>query len=396
MSKSTAERRAAPVPVSSEESWSLPAWTYSDPDFMALEREKVFLPAWQLVCHVNDIPKPGDWRGFKIYGENAVVVRGKDGQIRAFHNVCRHRAARLLDGGHGNCGSRIVCPYHAWTFQLDGRLSGVPFLDQYENFDRADFGLVPVEVGSFEGLVFIRFKPGGETLADYLAPIAEELKLYRVAEMQPTRVAGERIREVNWKNASDNYVDALHIAVAHDGLDGLLGRSYRLTIDRGVHKIFSEIQDGPNAHPSNRAYAKFLPEVDHLPPERRRMWTYWKLWPSLMFDVYPDQFDFMQFIPLTPTTCVLRESAYALPDDRREMKAVRYLNLRINRMVNREDKGLIERVQDGMASSSFKLGPLGKSEICIRHFAEAMRETIPISRRPEKPSRAELEAALEA
>jgi phenylpropionate dioxygenase-like ring-hydroxylating dioxygenase large terminal subunit len=394
MSKATAERRAAPVVAASEESWSLPAWTYSDPDFMELERRRVFLPAWHLVCHLNDIPRPGDWRGFKLYGEHAFVVRGKDGGVRAFHNVCRHRAARLLDGDHGNCGSRIVCPYHAWTFQLDGRLTGVPFLDQYETFDRADFGLTPVEVESFAGLVFIRFAPDGASLTEYLAPIAEELALYRVAEMQPLRAAGERIREVNWKNAIDNYVDALHIAVAHDGLHGLLGKSYRLAIDRGVHKIFSEIQDGPMAAPSNRAYAMFLPEAEHLPPERRRMWTYWKLWPSLMFDVYPDQVDFMQFIPLSPTVCVLRESAYALPDDRREMKAARYLNIRINRSVNREDRGLIERVQAGMASSSFKAGPLGKSEICIRHFAQQMREAIPLARSREKPSRAAVDAAL--
>lgn len=124
------------------------------------------------------------------------------------------------------------------------------------------------------------------------------------------------------------------------------------------------------------------------------MWTYYRLWPSLMFDVYPDQIDFMQFIPVDATTCILRDGAYALPDGRREMKLARYFNQRLNRDVNSEDKGLIERVQAGMGSSSFAAGPLGRNEMCLRNFAERMRETIPLSREPEKPSRELLEAAL--
>ena len=95
---------------------SLPAWIYRDPEFFALEREYLFMPAWHLVCHVCDIPRAGDYATFEILGELAVVVRGKDGVIRAFHNVCRHRAARVLDGPTGNAGPCIRCPYHAWTY----------------------------------------------------------------------------------------------------------------------------------------------------------------------------------------------------------------------------------------------------------------------------------------
>jgi phenylpropionate dioxygenase-like ring-hydroxylating dioxygenase large terminal subunit len=104
----------------------------------------------------------------------------------------------------------------------------------------------------------------------------------------------------------------------------------------------------------------------------------------------------MQFIPLTPTSCLLRESVYALVDDRREMRAARYLNQRINRVVNREDKDLIERVQVGMTSSSFDSGPLGRNEICLRHFAEQMRNQIPLARYAQKPSREIVETALDS
>ena len=118
------------------------------------------------------------------------------------------------------------------------------------------------------------------------------------------------------------------------------------------------------------------------------------LWPSLAFDVYPDQIDFMQFLPLGPTSCLLRESVYALDDGRREMQAARYLNLRINRVVNREDHDLIARVQDGMGSSVFDHGPLGSNEICLRDFADRMRETIPVAAEVTRPSRDRLEAVL--
>ncbi|MBC7985435.1 MAG: aromatic ring-hydroxylating dioxygenase subunit alpha [Sphingomonadaceae bacterium] len=388
-------QRAPEIRLASDQAgWSLPAWTYQDEDFLAIERQRIFLPAWHLVCHLADIPNPGDWRSFTMMGELAVVLRGKDGAIRAFHNVCRHRAARLLDGEGGNCGARILCPYHAWSYGLDGRLLGVPFVEEYEDFDRADHGLSPIEHTVFAGFVFIRFEPGGTPLADYLSPVADEMALYRFEEMAPLTPIRGRVREVNWKNASDNYVDALHIRVAHPGLDSLVRDTYRLSTDRGVDKIFASIEDARGQGTSVRAYRDLLPEVDHLPPERQRMWTYWRLWPSLMFDVYPDQIDFMQFIPLTATSCILRDGAYALPDDRRAMRLARGLNQRVNRDVNAEDRGLIERVQAGMGSSSFSQGPLGRNEISLRAFAERMRETIPLSREQARPSRERLEAAL--
>lgn len=380
--------------------WSLPAWTYFDEQFMALEKARVFMPAWHLVCHVSDIPRAGDYRTFAMMGERALVLRGKDGAVRAFHNVCPHRAARLVDGdehgdGGGNCGGRVTCPYHAWSFSLDGQLLAVPFIEEYENFEKGQFGLFPLECATSHGFVYVRFGEGGETLEDYLSPIMEEMGIYRFADMQPIGPIRSRVREVNWKNACDNYVDALHVRVAHPGLSTLVRDSYRLTVDRGVDKIFADAGAGKSAMRTVQAYRDVLPPVDHLPAERQRMWTYYRLFPGLMFDVYPDQIDFMQFIPLTPTTCLLRDGAYALPDGRREMKAARYLNQRLNRDVNAEDKVLIERVQEGMASSAFSQGPLGKNEICLRSFAERMRETIPIAREAQHPGRAALQAALD-
>jgi phenylpropionate dioxygenase-like ring-hydroxylating dioxygenase large terminal subunit len=105
--------------------WSLPAWTYDDSEFYTREIERVFRPSWQIVCHVSDIPNTGDWHSLDYVGESIIVVRGADNVVRAFTNVCRHRGSRLVDGASG-CAKKLVCPYHAWTYDLDGRLTGVP------------------------------------------------------------------------------------------------------------------------------------------------------------------------------------------------------------------------------------------------------------------------------
>jgi phenylpropionate dioxygenase-like ring-hydroxylating dioxygenase large terminal subunit len=132
-------------------------------------------------------------------------------------------------------------------------------------------------------------------------------------------------------------------------------------------------------------YQKYLPAVPHLPAERQRLWTYFKLWPNVALDIYPDQVDFMQFVPVSATKTMIREIAYAHPDERREMKAVRYLNWRINRQVNKEDTALINRVQAGMESSSYDVGPLGTTEVCLRNFARKLREIAPVARERQAP-----------
>jgi phenylpropionate dioxygenase-like ring-hydroxylating dioxygenase large terminal subunit len=115
--------------------WSLPAWTYDDPEFAALEVQRIFRPSWQVVCHVSDVPNIGDWHSLDYIGESVIVVRGADQVLRAFTNVCRHRGSRLVDGS-GGCAKKLVCPYHAWTYDLDGRLTGVPDSASYPRSTR--------------------------------------------------------------------------------------------------------------------------------------------------------------------------------------------------------------------------------------------------------------------
>ena len=373
-----------PFDTDRDADWSLPAWTYSDPEFFATEMARILRPSWQVVAHGSDMPNAGDYRTLDYLGESVAVVRGRDGTLRAFTNVCRHRGARLLDGATG-CARKIVCPYHGWTYELDGRLAGVPMRKTYA-IDLAQHGLQPVELELWRGFAFVRLETGGPSVADMMAPYNHEVEPYRFEDLRGVGRVTLRPRNVNWKNVGDNYSDGLHIAIAHPGLKRLMGKGYGVEAAPYVDKMWGAIVESPSANVSERAYQQFLPSVPHLPPERQRLWTYFKLWPNTAFDIYPDQVDFMQWLPVSPTETLVREAAYAVPDDRREMKAARYLNWRVNRQVNAEDTVLIERVQDGMASHSFTVGPLSKEEVALRGFCAKIREAIPEARYHRAPT----------
>lgn len=384
--KSAHLKSVSAAPQDDLDNQSLPGWIYHDREFFEVEKQAIFRNSWQVVCHVNDIPKVGDFHTFEFFGESVVVVRAEEG-VRAFHNVCRHRAARLLDGPTGNCGKRITCPYHAWTYGLDGRLVALS-RETFKGLDTSKHGLAVCEHEIYHGFVFVRFAPGLPSVREMLAPYEHEIAPYRFEELVPMGRVSMRARAVNWKNVTDNFSDGLHINVAHPGLTRLFGRGYGIEAKPWVDKMWGALRDTPSSNWSERAYQTFLPKIAHLPPERQRLWTYFKLWPNVAFDIYPDQIDFMQMIPLSPTETMIREIAYVHPDDSsREMKAVRYLNWRINRRVSVEDKELIARVQQGMGSSSYSSGPLSDGEVCLRSFGKHMRSLIPQSKLPHAPAR---------
>jgi phenylpropionate dioxygenase-like ring-hydroxylating dioxygenase large terminal subunit len=368
------------------EGWSLPAWTYDDPEFAALEVERIFRPSWQVVCHVSDIANPGDWHSLDYIGESVIVVRGTDGEVRAFTNVCRHRGSRIVDGSSG-CAKKLVCPYHAWAYELDGRLTGVPDSASYPTLDKSKAGLAPVDCEIWRGFIFVRLESGGPSVAEMMAPYEAMVAPYQLERLEALGRVTMRPRTVNWKNVGDNYSDGLHIPVSHPGLTRLLGKSYGIEATEHVDRMWGDVEDRFSTGWSEQLYQKLLPPVPHLPEESQRKWLYFKLWPSVAFDIYPDQVDFMQWLPTGPTTCLIREISYVLPDARREMKAARYLNWRINRQVNAEDTALITRVQEGMASHSFSVGPLSDKEVCLKSFCRKMRAVLPEARMEQRPAK---------
>ena len=363
---------------------SLPGWLYFDAEFFAAEKTAFLRAAPQVVCHENEIPQPGDWRTLEYLDESVIVIRGDDGAVRAFSNVCRHRGSRLVDGT-GGCARVLTCPYHAWSYARDGRLVGVPHRHEYPGLRTEDHGLFPVALENWRGFLFVTLEPGAPAVAEMMASYEDEVAPYRFEELQAIGRVTLRPRPLNWKTIADNYSDHLHIPVGHPGLTRLFGRNYRIEAQEHVDRMEGDLVEKESANPSERAYQRLLPSVDHLPQSHQRKWLYYKLFPNVAFDIYPDQVDFMQFLPVSSTETVIREISYALPDERREMRAARRLNWRINRRVNAEDTELITRVQLGMRSRAYVAGPLGTSEVCLRSFARKLRRLIPEARLDSSP-----------
>ena len=358
---------------------SLPGWLYFDPEFFEAEKKAFLRSAPQVVCHEREIAEPGAWRTLDYLGESVIVIRGDDGEPRAFSNVCRHRGSRLVDG-NGGCTKLLTCPYHAWSYARDGRLVGVPHRGEYPDLRADELGLVPVELENWLGFLFVKLEPGAPSVAEMMAPYKDEVAPYRFADLRAIGRVTLRERKLNWKTIADNYSDGLHIPIGHPGLTRLFGRNYRIEARAHVDRMEGDLAEKESANPSERAYQRLLPRVDHLPESHQRKWLYYKLFPNVAFDVYPDQVDFMQFLPVSSTETVIREISYAIPDERRQMRAARHLNWRINRRVNAEDTELIARVQLGMQSPAYRPGPLGTSEVCLRSFAQKLRKLIPEAR----------------
>ena len=372
----------APDPL---DGMSLPGWLYHDAEFLEAEKRAFLRAAPQVVCHESEIASPGEWRSLDYLGESVFVIRGDQGEVRAFANVCRHRGSRLVDGDAG-CAKVLTCPYHAWSYGRDGALVGVPHRSEYPGLDPDELGLVPVTLERWCGFLFVTLEPGAPSVHEMMAPYEHEVAPYRFEDLRAIGRVTSRPRSLNWKTIADNYSDGLHIPIGHPGLTRLFGRSYKIEAEGHVDRMEGELRYEPSANPSERAYQKYLPEAEYLPPSHHKKWLYYKLFPNVAFDIYPDQVDFMQFLPVSATETVIREISYALPDTRREMKAARYLNWRINRQVNEEDTVLIARVQAGMQSPSYIAGPLGTSEVCLRSFAQKLRRLIPEARLERAPS----------
>ena len=233
----------------------MPGWTYHSPGMFALERKKLFLTHWQKVGHVNDIPAPGDWLTFDMLGERAVVMRGADGVVRAFHNLCRHRGARVVDGDKGNCRGSIVCPFHGWVYNLDGTLRGAARPSSFGDMDREKFGLMPIEMEIFHGFVFLRFGPGPQpSIAELLAPFDTDFAAYDLDKVVSVPTP-EWMTDlpVNWKSVRDVDNEGYHVALAHPGLQELYGRTYRdLHLENGLSVSVGWFGDAPGRFSSIR------------------------------------------------------------------------------------------------------------------------------------------------
>lgn len=223
----------------------LPREAYTDPAWHQKECQSLFMTSWMFLATVHDFKEPGDYRTMTSGSAGLVAVKGKDGDLRAFHNFCRHRGAELLDGKEGNCGSVLVCPYHRWSYGLDGALRGVPDrADCFADLDRSGHNLLPAAIGIFNGLVFVN-PDKSASFEDWIAPLRgrewpHELVASDVSEAVPLTYD----LKCDWKVFVENAIDGYHLAYLHENTLGGPVPNQNEWVRAGEHMIWFATEDG--------------------------------------------------------------------------------------------------------------------------------------------------------
>lgn len=256
---------------------TLPARLYGCPEAWARERSAVFGRAWLFLGHEDETPRPGDWIATDIAGHRLLVVRDKDGVLRAFHNVCRHRAGPLVSGTRGHCEAELVCGYHGWRYALDGRLRAATGYGPAEGFDPREWGLLGLRLEVWRGLMFATLDPDARPLTDHVAPL-EALLATRGLSIAAPALRRSHDLACDWKTYVENYLEGYHIGAVHPMLAEELGSAdYQVRVEGDV--VVQQavgVNDGPQAG----------------------VWGW--LWPNLGVNVYRDGAMIERITPVGP------------------------------------------------------------------------------------------------
>lgn len=343
-------------------SLSLKADAYVSPFWHTLDMQQIMGRSWQWVCHVEKLRAPGSYVAIEVAGQPVAVVRDRDGVLRAFYNVCKHRAHRLLTG-EGN-STRIMCPYHAWTYRLDGQLVRAPHTESLEEFSTADICLDQVQVEEFCGFVYVNLDPQATSLKSQTGDLEMEIRHWAPDIERLT--FGHRLTydiKSNWKNVVDNFLECYHCPTAHKDFCTLVDMdTYKVT----THGIYSShMADAGKS--SNSAY-----DVSNATVRTHAVW--W-LWPNTCLMRYPGRSSMivLNIVPVGPDrTLETYDFFLESPEpDATELQTIKYLD----EVLQAEDIAIVESVQKGMNTSAFTQGRIvhdpegsGQSEHAVHHF----------------------------
>ena len=333
---------------------TIPSAWFVDRRFVALDREAVFARSWQYVGHERRVSGPGSWLVSEVAGEPVVVTRGEDGALRAFYNVCRHRGGPLALGD--GCGRVLKCQYHGWTYRMDGRLRGIPHWNLVELFDRDEYGLVPLRVEAWEGLVFVNLDPAAAPLSDSFAGIAERIAPIRLEDLAFRERVEYDVR-ANWKVYVENYLEGYHVPIVHPELVKLYDFS---SYETEVTEHWS-LQHSP------------LTEAEHIYGKGGRAF-YFCVFPNFMLNILPDRLQTNLVLLDGPERCrVVFEYFYA-DVDTPETRARIAEDLAFADRVQDEDIEICEHVQRGLGSRGYDRGRFSVAfEGGVFHFQNRLR-----------------------
>jgi choline monooxygenase len=324
---------------------TIPARWYTDPRIAQLELQNVFSRTWQSVGRTEQVEKPGQYVTATVAGEPIVAVRGSDGILRAFYNVCRHHAMTVMNEPCGHA-QHMRCPYHGWTYNLEGELRGMTEFEGVSNFDRAQNGLVPVRVEIWENFIFVNLDPQAPALREFLGAL--------VGLAKPLNFGGlkfvERrsyIQQCNWKVYVDNFLDGgYHVPHMHKGLNSVLDyTNYTIeNVDRCC------VQSSPVAvDKSSEASAAATRKGD-------RAYYFWQ-YPNFMLNWYEGYLDTNLVIPLGVDRCEVIFDFYFGDTSEAQMPYIRE-SMGVSERVQQEDIVICDGVQRGLSSRAYQAGRL--------------------------------------
>ncbi|MEL7362390.1 MAG: aromatic ring-hydroxylating dioxygenase subunit alpha [Bacteroidota bacterium] len=334
---------------------TIPSRWYTDPRMLDFEQATMLRQTWHYVGHASQLPGPGHFLRADVAGEPLVVVRGKDEKVRAFYNVCRHRGGPLATEDRG-CARMLQCQYHGWTYTLDGTLRGVPRFDCTELFDKRDYGLVPVEVAAWDGLLFVRLEAGGPSLDALLDGIAERIAPLHLGGL---RFHGRVAYDVacNWKVYVDNYLEGYHLPLVHPDLCKTLDVRAYVTETFAYHSLqHSPLRDGDgNPYGDGEAF-------------------YYFAFPNTMLNILPGRLQVNSVLPTGPASCrVLFDYVYADLDTPAAQQRIAE-DLAFSDAVQQEDIDVCEHVQRGLASAGYDRGRFSvECERGVYHFQTLLK-----------------------
>jgi phenylpropionate dioxygenase-like ring-hydroxylating dioxygenase large terminal subunit len=369
---SPAEELRANVARPFGQAFAMPKSVYTSAEFTRLEEEHIFAREWLCAGRAEALPAPGDYMTMTIAGEPVIVLRDADGALRAMSNVCRHRMSTLLEG-RGNVRS-IVCPYHAWTYNLDGALRGAPAMAANEAFCRSDIRLPQIRCVDWQGWILVTLNPEAPDPAAVLADVDRLVGRYEMARYR------EAFREefrwaTNWKVLAENFMESYHLPVCHAGTIGPTVDLMKMTCPEGLpafnyhHIIKNDALDLTLAHPSNTTLQG---------DERRTTWLL-SIYPSLLITLTPGYFWYLSLTPDGPGHVNVLYGGGLSPDWAADPAAEAHF-ARLKALladVNAEDKGCVERVYRGLCAGLSAPGPLSHLERPNYDFARWIASRIP-------------------
>ncbi len=325
-----------------EQSETIPAHWFTDPQLLQDEIKHILATSWQYAGHLSQIPQAGDYRVDEILGRPIIIVRQQNGDIRCFANVCRHRGGPLAtkDGS----GRMLRCMYHAWTYSLDGALVGTPKFEGVENFRKQDCSLPQYRVEIYDGLIFVNISGDAESLSTHLGGIRDTIQPIQLQNMRYHSRVVYPVK-ANWKVYIDNYMEGYHLLHVHPELSKILDVSeYKTTLDE--HRV---LQSGPLAAEDN-------------PYHTSGMAFYYYVFPNLMFNILPGRLQVNSIIPVDANHCLTVFDFFFSETDPDQLALRAKDDLSVSDLIQHEDIAICEQVQKGLESGSYHKGRLSVSE----------------------------------